>query len=150
MSTVWKPSVTVAALMERDGRFCLVEEEADGRLVFNQPAGHWERDETLVAACAREAQEETAYDFAPTHLVGVYRWHLAAKDVTFLRFAFGGDVTGWDPERTLDGEIRRVVWMTPEEVRASAPRHRSPLVLRCVEDALAGWRYPVDLLTHLA
>ena len=149
MREIWKPSVTVAAVMERDGRFGLVEEEIDGMLVLNQPAGHWERDETLPDACSREAREETAYDFAPTHLVGVYRWHLAQKDVTFLRFAFGGDVTGWDPERTLDKEIRRVIWMTPDEIRASVPRHRSPLVLRCVEDALRGSRYPMALLAHL-
>ncbi len=149
-SGIWKPSVTVAAVMERDGRFCLVEEEIDGRLVLNQPAGHWERGETLAHAAAREAREETGYDFAPTHVVGVYGWHLAAKDVTFLRFAFGGEATGWDPERALDKEIRRVVWMTPEEVRASAPQHRSPLVLACVEDALRGARHPLDLLAHLA
>ena len=150
MSEIWKPSVTVAAAMERDGRFCLVEEEIDGALVLNQPAGHWERGETLPDACRREAREETAYDFAPTHLVGVYGWHLARKDVTFLRFAFGGDVVGWDPERALDKEIRRVHWMTPDEVRASAARHRSPLVLRCVEDAIRGTRYPLELLAHLA
>ncbi|MCU0896534.1 MAG: NUDIX hydrolase [Burkholderiales bacterium] len=136
--------------MERDGRFCLVEEEIDGVLVLNQPAGHWERGETLPEACSREAREETAYDFAPTHLVGVYGWHLVRKDVTFLRFAFGGDVTGWDPERVLDKEIRRVLWMTPEEVRASVSRHRSPLVLRCVEDALCGTRHPLALIAHLA
>jgi ADP-ribose pyrophosphatase YjhB (NUDIX family) len=149
MSEVWKPSVTVAAVMERDGRFCLVEEEIDGALVLNQPAGHWERGETLPDACRREAREETAYDFVPMHVVGVYGWHFARKDVTFLRFAFGGDVTGWNPERVLDKEIRRVLWMTPEEVRASRAGHRSPLVLRCVEDALRGARHPLDLLAHL-
>jgi ADP-ribose pyrophosphatase YjhB (NUDIX family) len=90
VSEVWKPSVTVAAVMERAGRFCLVEEEADGRLVFNQPAGHWEAGETLAAACAREALEETAHHFRPTGLLGVYRWHYAPRDATFLRFAFVG------------------------------------------------------------
>jgi 8-oxo-dGTP pyrophosphatase MutT (NUDIX family) len=145
---VWKPSVTVAAVMQRAGRFCVVEEEVDGRLVLNQPAGHWERGETLAAACAREALEETAHPFRPTHLLGVYRWHLAAKDVTFLRFAFLGEVADAEAGRSLDKEIRQVLWLTPEEIRAAAPRHRSPLVMACVEDALAGRRYPLDLLRH--
>ncbi len=150
MDEIWKPSVTVAAVMQRAGRFCLVEEEVDGRLVYNQPAGHWERGETLADACAREALEETAHRFRPTHLLGVYRWHLAAKDVTFLRFTFLGEVTDAEPGRALDKEIRRVLWLTPEEIRALAPRHRSPLVMTCVDDALAGRRYPLDLLRHLA
>lgn len=150
MSDIWKPSVTVAAIMQRDGRFCLVEEEVDGRLVYNQPAGHWERGETLADACSREALEETAHRFRPTHLLGVYRWHLAPKDVTFLRFAFLGESTDAEPGRALDQEIRRVLWLTPEELRALAPRHRSPLVMTCVDDALAGRRYPLDLLRHLA
>lgn len=150
MSDIWKPSVTVAAIMQRDGRFCLVEEEVDGRLVYNQPAGHWERGETLADACSREALEETAHRFRPTHLLGVYRWHLAPKDVTFLRFAFLGESTDAEPGRALDREIRRVLWLTPEELRALAPRHRSPLVMTCVDDALAGRRYPLDLLRHLA
>ena len=150
MDEIWKPSVTVAAVMRREGRFCLVEEEVDGRLVYNQPAGHWERGETLADACAREALEETAHPFRPTHLLGVYRWHLAAKDVTFLRFAFLGEASDAEPGRALDKEIRRVLWLTPGEIRALAPRHRSPLVMTCVDDALAGRRYPLDLLRHLA
>ena len=97
MAEVWKPSVTVAAIMQRGDRFCLVEEEADGRLVYNQPAGHWEPGETLAEACAREALEETAHSFRPTHLLGIYRWHYAAKDVTFLRFAFLGERAGRRP-----------------------------------------------------
>lgn len=140
--------MTVAAVMERDGRFCVVEEEVDGQLAYNQPAGHWEPGESLAAACAREVLEETAHRFHPTHLLGVYRWRRAAKDVTFLRFAFLGDVTGAESGRALDQEIRRVLWLTPEEIRALGPRHRSPLVMACVEDALAGRRYPLDLLRH--
>ena len=150
MDGIWKPSVTVAAVMQREGRFCLVEEEVDGRLVYNQPAGHWERGETLADACSREVLEETAHRFRPTHLLGVYRWHLAPKDVTFLRFAFLGESTAAEPGRALDQEIRRVLWLTPEEIRALAPRHRSPLVMTCVDDALAGRRYPLDVLRHLA
>ena len=147
MAEVWKPSVTVAAIMQRGDRFCLVEEEADGRLVYNQPAGHWEPGETLAEACAREALEETAHSFRPTHLLGIYRWHYAPKDVTFLRFAFLGEVVG-DTGGPLDREIRRVLWLTPEEVRAGRERHRSPLVMACVDDCLAGRRYPLDLIRH--
>jgi len=148
MSVIWKPSVTVAAIVERDGHFLLVEEEAEGALVFNQPAGHWERGESLASACARETLEETGYTFAPRALVGVYRWHYEPADVTFLRFAFSGDVVAHDDGRALDKEILRAVWMTPEEIRSVAPRHRSPLVQRCVDDYLAGRRYPADLIVH--
>jgi len=148
MSEVWKPSVTVAAVIERDGAFLLVEEEANGRIVFNQPAGHWERGESLEEACAREALEETAHHFRPDELLGVYRWHFPDADVTFLRFAFCGEVTGHEPQRRLDREIRRAVWLTPEEIRGLRDRHRSPLVLACVEDYLAGRRYSLDLLRH--
>jgi ADP-ribose pyrophosphatase YjhB (NUDIX family) len=147
MAEVWKPSVTVAAIMQRGNRFCLVEEEADGRLVYNQPAGHWERGETLAEACARETLEETAYAFRPTHLLGIYRWHYAPRDVTFLRFAFLGEVLG-ETGGALDGEIRRVVWLTPDEVRAGRERHRSPLVMACLDDCLAGRRYPLDVIRH--
>ena len=147
MAEVWKPSVTVAAIMQRGNRFCLVEEEADGRLVYNQPAGHWEPGETLAEACARETLEETAYAFRPTHLLGIYRWHYAPRDVTFLRFAFLGEVLG-ETGGALDHEIRRVVWLTPDEVRAGRERHRSPLVMACLDDCLAGRRYPLDVIRH--
>jgi len=149
MTGVWKPTVTVAAVMERAGRFCLVEEEADGRLVYNQPAGHWEPGESLVAACEREVLEETAHRFRPTALVGIYRWLNAAADVTFLRFAFTGEVLGEEPGRALDREIRRVLWLGPDEIRAAADRHRTPLVMACIGDFLAGRRYPLELLHHL-
>ena len=147
MAEVWKPSVTVAAIMQRGNRFCLVEEEADGRLVYNQPAGHWEPGETLAEACARETLEETAYAFRPTHLLGIYRWHYAPRDVTFLRFAFLGEVLG-ETGGALDHEIRRVVWLTPDEVRSGRERHRSPLVMACLDDCLAGRRYPLDVIRH--
>ncbi len=139
--------MTVAAVMQRAGRFCLVEEEVDGRLVYNQPAGHWERGETLADACAREALEETAHAFRPTDLLGIYRWHYAPKDVTFLRFAFLGEVLG-ETDRPLDREIRRVLWLTPAEVRAARDRHRSPLVMACIDDCLAGRRYPLEVVRH--
>ena len=145
---IWKPNVTVAAIFERDGQFLLVEENTDDGIRFNQPAGHWEQGETLVEGNRREALEETAYHFYPQWLQGVYSWHHPHKDVTYLRFAYGGAVTGFDAERTLDDGIIRAVWLDPDEIRACVDRHRSPLVLRCVEDHLAGRRYPLELLTH--
>jgi len=145
---VWKPNVTVAAIIEKDGRFLLIEEHAFGALVLNQPAGHWEQDETLVEACAREALEESAHPFTPSALVGIYSAHASPEDVTYLRFAFAGHVGARDAARALDRGIVRTLWMTADEVRASRARHRSPLVLRCVEDYIAGRRYELDLLHH--
>lgn len=148
MEEIWKPHVTVAAVIERDGRFLLVEEETDDGLRFNQPAGHWEPDESLIAATRRETLEESAYHFTPRALVGIYRYRYAPKDMTYLRFAFCGEAAGHEPDRVLDEGIVRAVWLTPDEIRAGAERHRTPLVIRCMEDYLAGRRYPLDLLTH--
>ena len=147
---IWKPNVTVAAVVQRDGKFLLVEEETDVGLAFNQPAGHLECGESLVEAVVREALEETAYHFVPTHLVGIYNWRHPSKDLTYLRFAFGGELRGFEAERVLDEGIVAARWLTLDEVKASADRHRSPLILRCIEDSLAGKRYPLDLLIHYA
>lgn len=146
---IWKPNVTVAAIVEQAGKFLLVEEEtADGAL-FNQPAGHLEKGESLLQAVIREAREETAYDFAPTALLGVYHWAHPRKDITYLRFAFVGELTGHHPEQALDDGILRACWMSPDEIRASQDRHRSPQVLTCIEHYLAGQRFPLSVLTHL-
>jgi 8-oxo-dGTP pyrophosphatase MutT (NUDIX family) len=145
---IWKPDVTVAAIIEQDSRFLLVEEETERGILFNQPAGHWEPDETLAEGTAREVLEESGYDFEPQYLLGVYRWHAPASDTTYLRFAFGGQILAHHPERALDDGIIRAVWLTADEIRATQARHRSPLILRCVEDYLAGKRYPLELITH--
>ena len=147
---IWKPHTTVAAVIERDGKFLLVEEETSHGLRYNQPAGHLEPSESLLAAVARESLEESAYHFVPQHLLGIYRWHSPESDTTYLRFAFIGTITGHEAERTLDTGIVQALWMTPDEIRQSQNRHRSPLVLRCMEDYLAGKRYPLDLLVHYA
>jgi len=148
MTHPWKPSVTVAAVIERDGRFLLVEEKTADGLRFNQPAGHLEAGESLLGAVAREAMEEAAHPFVPEYLVGVYLWTRPQGDVTYLRFAFAGRVGEGDPARALDDGIVRAVWMTLDELRATRARHRSPLVLQCVEDWLAGRRYGLELLRH--
>ena len=140
--------MTVAALVEREGRYLLVEEETDDGVRLNQPAGHLEEGESLVTACARETLEETAWSFRPTHLVGVYQWPRPAGDITYLRFAFGGDLGAHDGARALDAGILGTVWMTPEEIAACRGSHRSPLVLQCVLDHRHGRRFPLDLIRH--
>jgi 8-oxo-dGTP pyrophosphatase MutT (NUDIX family) len=145
---VWKPHVTVAAVVERDGQFLLVEEETDEGIRLNQPAGHLEPGEALTEAVVRETLEETGYAFAPRCLVGVYHWRHPKKDITYLRFAFGGEITGHDAGRTLDAGILGARWLSFDEIRASAERHRSPMILSCAEDWRAGRRYPLELITH--
>jgi 8-oxo-dGTP pyrophosphatase MutT (NUDIX family) len=148
MDRIWKPNVTVAAVIEQAGRFLLVEEETADGLRFNQPAGHLEDGESLVAAAAREALEETAHRFRPESLVGIYQWPRPDGEVTYLRFAFAGVLLGAEAGRVLDAGIQRVVWMSLEEVEATAERHRSPLILHCIRDYLDGRRYPLELIRH--
>lgn len=148
MSTIWKPAVTVAAVIERDGRFLLVHERTRDGLRLNQPAGHLDAGESLAAACRRETLEETAYDFTPTYLVGVYMWR-SPEDETYVRFVFAGDLGALDPGRGLDAEIVRTFWLSEGELRARIAEHRNPMVIRCVDDFLRGQRYPLDLIcTH--
>jgi 8-oxo-dGTP pyrophosphatase MutT (NUDIX family) len=143
---MWKPNVTVAAVIEREGRFLFVEEEADRLRVLNQPAGHLDSGESLAAAVVRETLEETGYTFAPSALVGIYQWQRPDQDVTYLRFAFTGSVTGHDPQRELDTGIVRAVWLTRGELHEQRAMHRSPLVSQCVEDYLAGKFYALELI----
>lgn len=149
MSERWKPSVTVAAVIERNGRYLLVEEHTAEGLRLNNPAGHLDPGESPAQGVARETLEETAHTFTPTALVGVYlsRFQRGVEDITYLRFAFCGELGAEVAGRALDHGIVRTLWLTPDELRASAARHRSPLVLQCMEDHLAGRRYPLDLLT---
>jgi 8-oxo-dGTP pyrophosphatase MutT (NUDIX family) len=150
MDTRWKPSVTVAAVIERDGKFLLLEEETPEGLKLNNPAGHLDPGESPADGCAREALEETAHRFTPEALVGVYLSRMqrpsTGEDVTYLRFAFCGTLGEAQADRVLDHGIVRTLWMTPEEIRASTARHRSPLLLRCMEDYLSGRRYPLSLV----
>lgn len=152
MTQRWKPSVTVAAVIEQQGRFLLVEEHTPEGLRLNNPAGHLDPGESPAQGCSREVLEETAYAFAPTGLVGLYlsrlqrQWDGAPEDITYLRFAYAGTLGAFDATRTLDTGIERTVWLTADELRASQDRHRSPLVLRCMEDYLRGQRYPLELI----
>jgi 8-oxo-dGTP pyrophosphatase MutT (NUDIX family) len=143
----WKPNVTVAAVVERDGRYLLVEERAaDGRLVLNNPAGHLDAGETLLQAVVREVLEETACVFTPTHLQGIHLAPSGSGGVTYLRFAFGGSVGEPLPGRALDDGIVRTLWLTRDEIAAQRERHRSALLMRCIDDHRAGRRYPLDVL----
>lgn len=149
MTHTFRPSVTVAAIIERDGRFLLIEEETSDGIRINQPAGHLDPGESLVQAAVREAMEETAHDFVPEALVGMYlsRYHSKSRghDITYLRFTFCGS-PGQSYDRPLDDGILRTMWMTRDELAACAERHRSPTVLKCVDDYLAGKRTALDLL----
>lgn len=152
MSDIWKPSVTVAAIIERHGHFLLVEEETSDGIRFNQPAGHLDPNESLSDAAARETLEEAACEFFPTALIGIYMSRYlssrTAQEVTYLRFAFTGTL-GRTFDQPLDEGILRTVWMTRDEMLACEDKHRSPLVLRCVDDYLSGRRTPLSVLyTH--
>jgi len=150
MPNRWKPNVTVAALIERDGHFLLVEEDTADGLRLNNPAGHLDPGESPIQACIREVLEETAHDFTPTAVVGVYlnrfRRTRTGDDITYLRFAFAGQLGTHHGWRALDEGIVRTVWMTPEEIRTTRERHRSPLLLRCLDDYLAGQRFALNLV----
>lgn len=139
----------MAAIVEQDGRFLLVEEHTDRGNRFNQPAGHLEDNETLLNAVIRETLEESAYEFVPEALLGIYHWKHNHNDTTYLRFAYIGKVGAHYPEQALDTGIVRAVWMTADEMRANAMLMRSPQVLTCVDDYLAGKRFPLASITHL-
>ena len=154
MTTRWTPHVSVAAVIEQDGRFLLVEEHTPEGLRLNNPAGHLDPGESPADGCIRETLEETTHAFQPTALVGVYLWRVRrpapgaapAQDLTYMRFAFCGTVGAAQTHLSLDKGIVRTLWLTADEVRASAHRHRSPLVLRCIEDYLAGRRHALDVV----
>jgi phosphatase NudJ len=146
----WHPSVTVAAIIEREGKFLLVQEHTPEGLRLNNPAGHLDPGESLIQACAREALEETAHPFAPTSLLGMYMSRFqrpsSGEDITYLRFAFCGDLGAEIAGQALDEGIVRTLWMTPDEMRERRGEHRSPLVMRCIDDYLKGQRLALDAL----
>ncbi len=146
---IWKPELTVAAVVEQQGRFLIVEERVARRLVFNQPAGHVEEGEDLRDAVVRETLEETAWQFHPQAIIGIYLWKNPANEKSFLRVAYTGVASSHDPRRPLDHAILRVHWLTRDQLLGRQAHLRSPMVLRCVDDYLAGTRLPLELPTHL-
>jgi 8-oxo-dGTP pyrophosphatase MutT (NUDIX family) len=145
----FKPNTTVAAIIEQNGKFLLVEEETDRGNRYNQPAGHLEDGESLIQAVIRETMEEAAYEFTPEFLLGVYHWKHTHNDTTYLRFAFVGKAGVHYPMQELDDGIVQVVWMSIDEIRDKASLMRSPQVLTCIEDYLAGKGYPLQVITNL-
>jgi 8-oxo-dGTP pyrophosphatase MutT (NUDIX family) len=149
MNMSWKPHVTVAAVAEQQGRFLLVQERDVGKRVLNQPAGHLEDGESLLAAVRREVLEETAWQFEPRAIVGIYRWRHPQTGITFVRFTFAGALLEHDPARSLDPDIEEVVWLSDAAIRMQQDCLRSPLVLRSINDYLAGKSWPLAILADL-
>ncbi len=143
---VWKPHVTVAAIIEQDNRFLLVEEHTSNGLAFNQPAGHLEENEDLISAVKREVAEETAWQFEAEHLIGVQLWRKMPHQPSFVRFCFAGQIHSFDQEQELDDGIIRTHWLSREQIAAQKQRLRSPLVLISVDEYLQGKRYPLSML----
>jgi 8-oxo-dGTP pyrophosphatase MutT (NUDIX family) len=143
------PEITVAAVTETDGRFLVVEERINRRLVFNQPAGHVEQGETLLAAVVREVREETAWGFQPEALIGVYLWRNPNSGRSTMRFTFTGSVADHDAKQPLDRGIVSTHWLSRTDLLEREQRLRSPLVLRCIEDYLSGTRLPLDPVANL-
>lgn len=146
---VWKPHTTVAAIIEREQQFLVVEEVVHGRHVYNQPAGHLDPDESLLDAVVRETREETAWAFTPAAVTGIYLWKHPENGESFLRVTFCGSVDHHDEHQRLDDGILQAVWKTRDELAQSAERLRSPMVLKSIDDYLAGKRYPLEILIDL-
>jgi 8-oxo-dGTP pyrophosphatase MutT (NUDIX family) len=143
------PEITVAAVTESNGKFLVVEERINQRLVFNQPAGHVEHGESLVEAIVREVREETAWRFEPQSLIGVYLWRSPESGVTTMRFAFSGRVDDHDASQPLDQGIIGTHWLSCADLKQRKSALRSPLVLRCIEDYLDGRRQSLESVAHL-
>jgi 8-oxo-dGTP pyrophosphatase MutT (NUDIX family) len=144
----WKANVTVAAVIEKDGRFLMIEESIDGQKVINQPAGHLERNESLLNAVNREVLEETAWEFEPEKIVGIYLYPGPNTEITFLRICFSGSSFQHYPDQKLDEGIIQVLWMSRKELDQRKENLRSPLVTNCIDDYLKGQKYSLDLLHH--
>lgn len=149
MSTIWTPHLTVAAIVERDNRFLLVEENSDGRIVLNQPAGHVEENESIMEAVIRETLEETGRQLFPQAIVGLYRWRSPYNGITYLRVAFSGTCSSRDRDISLDPDIITTHWLSYSELQERRAMLRSPLVIRCIDDYLTRQRLPLDLINEL-
>lgn len=145
----WYPHATVATVVERNGKFLMVEEFADGKLVFNQPAGHLEPDENILQAAIRETLEETCWQVELEAFLGLYQYTSAVNGICYIRSCFIARAVRELPDRTLDKEIRAVHWLTYQEIKPLGDQLRSQVVLRVIDDYLAGIRYPLSVLTSL-
>ena len=141
----WSPHITVAAILERDQQFLFVEERINDVLTLNQPAGHWERGETILDASIRETLEETAWHYQPSHLTGIYQWLQPETKETFLRFCFTGKLQEHESQRKLDADIEQAIWLTYDQLTMRQKQHRSPLVQQCLDDYIKGQRFDLSL-----
>ena len=146
---IWRPHVTVACVVADGERYLMVEEEVNGRLVYNQPAGHLDDGESLAAAALRETLEETGWTVELRHLIGVHQWRSTEHGDAVVRFSFAARAVSHDPERPLDTDIRRALWLTRTEIAALGDRLRSPMILQSIDLWLGGQRLPLDILSHL-
>jgi len=146
----WKPDITVAAIVADADRFLIVEEQIRGQRVFNQPAGRVEDGESLLDAVVRETLEETAWRFQPEWLLGVYSWHSPTRERSSLRFAFTGSVSAHDAARRLDPPVIATHWLSVRQLQERSRALRTPLVLRCIDDYLAGRRLPLTAINEAA
>lgn len=144
----WHPHIVVAAVVERDGQFLMIEERINGDLRLNQPAGHWDPGETLVDAVVREAREESGWQVEAKQLIGIYEWQPRGLDYPFVRFAFACTPLKHFPTQALDKGIERALWLDREDIVLQQAIHRGPAVLQCIDDYLAGRSFPLDLLHH--
>jgi len=149
MSNIWKPHATVAAIIERDKRFLMVQETVGGKIVYNQPAGHLDPHESLLQASIRETREETGWQFTPQYISGIYRWEQPVTGKCYLRVAFVGSCSDYKKDLPLDTGIIKALWLSRDELAAKSSQLRSPLVLRCIDDYLKGKKYPLDLLSDI-
>lgn len=149
MNESWQPHIVVAAIVERDGRYLVVEEFINGELRINQPAGHWEPGETLIEGVCRETLEEAAWEIQPTGFLGVYAWQPDSLPYPFVRFTFVATPLRHHADRRLDEGIVRALWLTPDELHARRDELRSPSVMSCIEDHRAGRIYPLGMIRHL-
>lgn len=149
MTSQWYPHVTVAAICEKEGQFLMVEEHSstNSHAVLNQPAGHVEKDESIIDAVIRETLEETCWQFVPEFLIGLYRW-VTPQGKTYLRYTFSGRPTNFDENSNRDPEIIDSYWMSEQDIRSST-NLRSPLVISCLDDYIKGVRYPLELIKDI-
>jgi 8-oxo-dGTP pyrophosphatase MutT (NUDIX family) len=146
---IWRPDLAAAAIIQRNDRFLIVEERIRGKLLLNQPAGHVDDGESIVDAVVRETLEETAWHFVPRALLGIYLWRNPQSGQSILRVAITGEVTSHEPGRQLDEPVVAAHWMERAALVAQAHRLRSPLVMRCIDDFLAGHRHDLSALNYL-
>ena len=147
---IWTPRTTVAAIIENQGRFLMVEERGgDGRLVLNQPAGHLEDGESLLDAVHREVLEETGWEIEPQGLLGIYKWRVPESGVTYLRYCFWGQGTEQRNDGPMDADIERALWLDGHEIMNNPDRHRSPMVARCLGDYLKGQSFALELINEI-